>query len=401
VTVYSKLNAIVDDLLVEEGDRLERGQVLLRLEDREIRNEYEQAKISVGQARLALRQAEVRAQISANDYERALSLFEQQLTSQQEYDQAALANRTDSLASEEAQQQLTAAEARLEASAIQLEYTAIRSPIDGVLTSRLTDVGDRVNVNEELFKIDEFPPLWARIYVPEKNLPELRVGQKARIDLETFPDREFEGRIKLISPTVDASSGTLKVTIEMQQPGRALRPGLFGTVSIATNTRENAVAVPKKALVRERDLNYLFVVQPDNSVVRREVSLGYSEEDWVEILSGANEGEVVVTVGHETLNDGYPVMVQSWEGDNLEDIPTPPAPPRQVEPQRQMAAGPGSARPGGGQGRMFERLLENPEVRRQYEARLREDPGFAEDPQKRRAFVREMMTSMREARSQQ
>lgn len=416
VGVYSKLNAIISKLNVEEGDTVRQGQELAHLDEREIRNEYDQARIAVDQTKVTLQQAEVRAELSQAEYQRAISLFEQKLTSAQEYEQAELTSRTDKLAFDNAQQQLQAAEARLEAAAIQLEYTSIMSPIDGVLTSRLIDIGDRVNVNEQLFSIQEFPPLWARIYVPEKSLPQLHVGQNSRIQVETYPDREFQGRIKLISPTIDSASGTVKVTIEVNRPGSLLRPGMFGTVYIATETHENAVVIPKKAVIRERDLNFVFTIQEDGSVARREIQTGFTEDDWVEIVAGLDSGEKLVTVGHETLSDGYPVLVQAWEGSSAPaDFQQASASSKSVETtgertEQQVASrqagggpaaggqwGPGS---GGGPGRgnpeqFFERLLQNPDVKKRWDAKVKEDPEAANDPEKKRAFIREIMSEMR------
>lgn len=394
VVVYSKLNAIVSELVVEEGDTIRKGGALARLDDREIRNEFEQSRIAVDQAQVNLRQAQARAELSEAEFNRAVSLLNQKLISQQEFDQTALSSRTDSLATEQAQQQLVAAKARLEGATIQLEYTTIESPLDGVVTERLVDVGDRVNVNEALFTVQEFPPLWARIYVPEKSLPELNVGQQASIVVETYPEMKFEGRIKMISPTVDSSSGTVKVTIEVASPGRFLRPGMFGTVLIATQTHPDALVIPKKAIVRERDTNYLYVINTDGTVARREIETGFSEENRVEILNGVSEGESIVSVGHETLNDGYLVAVRSWEGDDPESN-SPSSGPLVAQRPQQVAEG-RPAPAAAGRGAFFDRLMENPEIKKKYEARLSEDPSLATDPQKRRAFVREVMPQFRQ-----
>jgi membrane fusion protein, multidrug efflux system len=419
VMVYSRLNTLVSELLVEEGDSVREGQTLARLDDREIRNEFEQAQIAVEQARLAVRQAEVKAQLSSHSFQRALSLFEQRLTSREEFDQAGLMDQTDALALDNAQRQLEGATSRLEAAGMQLEYTTVASPITGVITERLVDVGTRVNVGEALYAIQEFPPLWARIFVPERALPDLRVGQPSRVRVETYPDRAFEGRIRMISPTVDVSSGTVRVTIELAQHGHLLRPGMFGTVHIATQTRPDAVVVPRRALLRERDQTFVFVILEDDTVAKREVTTGFSEEDLVEVLEGVREGEAVVTVGVETLNDGYPVMVQSWtDGSGVvvaapepasaprttpraESGPESPVrrdspsdPPDQAEARRWA----GGERLGGPdqRGQMFERMMQDPEIRKRWEARLREDPTLESDPEKRRAFVRELMAEMRQ-----
>ncbi|GAB4245210.1 MAG: hypothetical protein Kow00109_21220 [Acidobacteriota bacterium] len=405
VTVYSRVSANVVELFAEEGDIVRQGQLLCRLEDREIRNELEQAEIAVRQAEVSLEQAQVRARLSEASFQRAKTLFEQGLMSQEEFDQVRLQNDTDALALTNAQRQVEAARARLEAAQIQLDYTTVESPINGVVTQRLIDVGDRVNMNEVLFTIQEFPPLWARIYVPERYLPSLRIGEETLVRFDSLPGREFRGRIKLISPTVDANTGTVKVTVELNNTSNVLRPGMFGTVYIATETRPNAVVVPKKAVVRERDQNYVYVINEDNTVTRRQVQLGLAEEDYVEITQGVQAGEAVVTVGVETLNDGYPVMVQAWEdgGGELQQAQAPPAPAGQpaAAPGAGPAAGaagpfptpaafgPPGAGPGGG---FFQQLMADPEIRKRWEAKLKEDPSMATDPAKRRAFIRQIMS---------
>ena len=421
VTVHAKLNAIVEEIRVEEGAPVREGEVLLRLDDREVRNEYEQADIAVDQARLQLEQAEVKAQLSEVNYARAQDLLEQRLISKQDFDQASLTNRTDHLGTDTAEQQYQAAQARLRAATIQMEYTGIVASISGVITQRLVEVGDRVNSNQEVFYIEEFPPLWARIFVPERELPELRVGQKAKVIVETFPEEEFPARIKMINPTVDAASGTVKVTLEMERTNR-LRPGMFGTVYIATETRPDAVVIPKKAILRERDENRAFVIGPDNLVEKREVVLGFSEEDRVEIVEGIRAGEAVVTVGYEGLADGYAVNVLSWEGSPPpEQIPAGSPPGQAVSspantsetpmasdasmprPRRgQQARAPGP----GGRGaprelspemvdRMMGRLLNDPEIKKEYESRLADDPELATDLDKKRTFAQQMMQRFR------
>ncbi len=421
VTVFARLNAIIEEIRVEEGAAVRQGQVLLRLEDREVRNEYEQASIAVDEAKLGIQQGEIRVQFSVVNYERALDLFQQNLISKQEFDQVFLTNRTETVALEAAGQQLEAAQARLRAATIQLEYTEIPSPIDGVITERLVEVGDRVNSNDEVFSVEEFPPLWARIFVPERDLPQLKVAQRAQVRVDTFPDQNFEAAIKMINPTVDATSGTVKVTLEMKRTDQ-LRPGMFGTVYIATETRPEAIVIPKKAVLRERDENRIFVITAENLVEKRDVVLGFSEEDRVEVLEGIQEGEDVVTVGYEGLSDGYAVNIISWEGESPEQASSvsavsesgSPLPSSDRAESLGRQQGGGSAQPGrqrrgspagrgsGGQGmspemveRFMDRLMENPEVKEEYEARLAQDPELVTDPEKKRAFAQEMMRQYR------
>ena len=415
VTIYAKVNALVEELLVEEGDRVSKDQFLAKLDDREIKNEHDQARIAVDQAKLTLEQAEVKSRLSKANYERSEGLLAQRLISQQEHDQTALNNETDALGLRVSVQQRDAAVSRLEAAQLQLEYTEIRSSIDGVVTQRLIDVGDRVNVNEALFSVEDFTPLWARIYLPERELSQIRLGQRAELQMQAFPEETFTSSIKMISPTVDSESGTIKVTLEITRHRSLLRPGMFGTVYIATETRPSALVIPKRAIVRERDEDRVFVVDSESRVEKRAVAIGFREDNDVEISSGLSEGEVVVTVGQEGLNDGYPVSVLEW-ADGQEGPAFQASSPQRAatgneagpaatrnRPARQGVQPGGGQRGGRGPGRgrggfdpesmkvILQRMAErNPQIKEAYEAKLAEDPDFLTDPEKLGAFMMEM-----------
>ncbi|MFQ5740349.1 MAG: efflux RND transporter periplasmic adaptor subunit [Acidobacteriota bacterium] len=410
VTIYAKINALVNEIRVEEGSSVGRGQVLAQLDDREIRNELEQAQIALKQARLALQQAEVKTRLSESNFLRSKSLFEQNLISRQEFDQSSLTRQTDALGLKVARQQSNAAEARLEAAQIQLDYTQIPSSIEGVVTRRLIEVGSRVNTNQAVFEVEDFSPLWARIYLPEKELPQVRKGQTARIIVQAFPDRHFEARVRMINPTVDAESGTVKVTLEVPRGEGLLRPGMFGSVYMATDTHPDAIVIPKRAVLRERDENRVFVIGPDDKVEKRVVALGFSQDDEVEIVRGVNEGDSVVTVGQEGLNDGYPVAVLAWEGEAQPQRASIQPPTAREQPSRtsdppldrtRPARRSGRTRAAGGSDRaalFLQRMLQNPSVKAAYEERLKENPDFMKDPAQRRRFFMDIRQKLQQGR---
>lgn len=411
VIVYAKVSAMVTERHFEEGDTVKAGDILVRMHDEQIINTLEQSKIDLTQAQVAVEQAEVKVELSAAEFERVKSLYDQQLISQQEYDQSAITSRSDVLSLSNAKQQLEAATSRLAAAEIQVSYTAVKSPISGVVTSRLVNIGDRVSSNQQLLTIQEFPPLWARIYIPEKSMPKIRLGQQARLVMETYSNREFSGRVKLMSPTVEADSGTLKVTIEVTQDTQLLRPGMFGTVYIATDTHNDAVVIPKKSIIRERNANYVYVINSDNTVTRQEVTVGFTDDDEVEIAQGLQGNEAIVTVGQETLSDGYPVIVQSWsDGSSVgSTLPAQAAAPAETIVADASPAGTrpgvlpsgaqvgaGSRQPGEQTSDRFTSMLEsNPAVKEAWDKKVKEDPEVATDPEKRRAAIREIMTQLR------
>ena len=320
VSIHAKVGALVESIQVEAGKFVKRGQLLLKMNDQEIRNEYDQARIALDQAALTLEQAGVKAKLSQSEFARAKDLLDQKLISPQEYDQTALINETDALSLRVGQQQKEAAAARLAAAKLQLDYTEIRSPISGVITERLIEVGDLVNINQQTFTVEDFTPLWSRIFVPERELSQIRVGQQATLRFQAYPEKTFQGRIQMINPTVDPESGTVKVTLEVLRTKGLLRPGMFGTVYIATETREKALVIPKRAILRERDENYVFLLTDTGVVTKRNVVLGFTEENYAEVISGLEEGDPVITIGQESLNDGYAVNVLQWEDDTGESL---------------------------------------------------------------------------------
>ena len=188
--------------------------------------------------------------------------------------------------------------------------------------------------------------------------------------------------IDRISPVVEAESGTVKVTVQLDGAGTdagALVPGSFVTVLVPTETRPNAVVVPKRAILLERDQSIVYRVQ-DGVAVRTPVTVGLSAQDLAEITSGLSAGDTVVTVGHESLRDGAPVRAAG-----------------EPVPQTAVAAGGGfdlAQIPEQRRQALVERLLANPQVKEAYDAKLKEDPDLATDQDKRLAFFREQLEAI-------
>ncbi|MCY3680454.1 MAG: efflux RND transporter periplasmic adaptor subunit [Gemmatimonadetes bacterium] len=271
----------------EEGDPVREGTVLARLD-------ADAAQISVAQREVAYQEAKQR-------YEREDALFQRNLGSKQSY--------------ENAKTQFESAKAQLEQAKLDLSYTAIRSPIEGIMTLRNIEVGNMVTNNQVVASVAKFDPLLARIQVTEKDFGKITVGQTARITIEAAPEKEFTGTVKMISPVVDPESGTVKVTVEIPRTDKSLlRPGMFASVYIITETRINTLVIPKKALVLEGEGNQVFTFETDpetgrGQAQRRRIEIGFTDSDRLEILNGLSQGEQVITVGQEGLRPGSSVRL--------------------------------------------------------------------------------------------
>jgi membrane fusion protein (multidrug efflux system) len=275
VQVYSQAKRLVRELRVEEGDRVRRGQTLLRLQDEEQRS-------AVAKAKSQLEKAE-------REYERLKRLWEQELVSREAFTNAVF---------EVEQLQLALADAERE-----LSYTDVNAPIAGTVTARLVNLGDQVQIGQHLFDIVDFGSIVARIFVPEKQLPGLRPGLEARVTASASVSGEFTGHVDRIAPVVDPASGTVKVTIALGEDP-ALRPGLYVDVDLVMETHGDALLVPKQALVYDRDQMFVYRVGDDRRVERVRVDAVLSDKDWVEPQQGLAEGDLVVIAGQAGLKDG-------------------------------------------------------------------------------------------------
>ncbi len=306
VDLVARVSAPIVELLVEEGDVVRKGQTLARLDQEELQAQLEISRVAVNDATLG--------------YERAKKLYQGQLVSEEEYQQA--------------RSGFEAANAQLEANRVQLGFSTITAPFDGLIVTRYVGFAQQVSVNTPLFRISDFDPLLCPIQVPERELRQLHLQQPAHLTVEAWPDRRFEAQVLLISPVVDAATGTIKVTLKVRSEDK-LRPGMFARVFLQTATRDDALVIPKSALSLESIGDTVYVADA-GLASRREVTLGFREGDFVEALSGVTVGEAVIVIGQDGLSDGTPIQIL---GSGAERKPTEPAQAIRDEPQRGRGRG--------------------------------------------------------------
>lgn len=294
VEIFSRLSAYVKQIVKEEGAYVKENAILALLDDTEIKIGFEQAKIQLEQAKLSLEEAE-------QNYNRNQELIKRELISEQEFQTQEATYKQRKLDYQNRQESYKDLE-------LQLNYTKIRALSEGFVTERLIEVGDRVNANQQVYTIEDFKPLLIRVYVPTSDAIKLEAGMSAEVMTEVLQGAVFEGDVKLINPRIDTQTGTVKVTVEVTDDSLRLKPGMFVEVRIAIGAKENVLTIPRKAILYKQNKTYAFVMNR-NQVSQREIQLGLTEEDLVEVTSGLNEGDVIVVVGVEGLKDGQRVDV--------------------------------------------------------------------------------------------
>ncbi len=281
VQVLAEAEGRVEELHVEEGQPVTKGQLLAALVRDDEQIAYEKAEVRLANAKSA--------------FDRAQRLGKQGLVTQEDLDKATMEHRV-------AQQELAEAQWKL-------NKTEIRAPFDGRITSRNITLGQHIRLGDELFTVTDFDPLISRIFLPEKDIIGLEEGRSVRITLKSDDSVEFDGRIRQISPVVDTSTGTVKLTLEAIQPPLGVRPGGFVSIAIVRETHSDAILLPREAVIRELQSAHVFVVKEDQTAERRDVTLGMEEDDHLEVTSGLESGEVVVVAGQGGLKDGETIKV--------------------------------------------------------------------------------------------
>jgi membrane fusion protein (multidrug efflux system) len=159
-----------------------------------------------------------------------------------------------------------------------------------------------------LFTLVDRDPLEAKIYLPEKEIFGIQPKQKVSLTLNAQKSLTFEGHIKQINPSVDPKTGTVKVTVEVNQAPSEVRPGSFVDVRLVTQQHDNALLIPKKALIEEAGEQYVFLIN-NGAALRRTVRTGFMDDENAEVLSGLSAGNPVVIAGQGSLRDGTKTQI--------------------------------------------------------------------------------------------
>lgn len=328
---------------VDLGSTVRRGQMIVRLEDADFRIKIEQAQAQLDQAKATLRQneakiglrpgqkfnpenvPEVAAARSALDLaEKNLRRYEKLVEtgdiSRANYDQQK--SQRDQLAQQyqalihqaqqnfatvaNAQGQVDAAQTQLALAKRNLGYTVVVSPLSGYVADRPADVGEYVSPQQKVATVVNLNPLRVRIDIPEQAIAQIHSGESVSVSVAAYPDRNFSGHVARVSPNVTASSRTLTVEADVENPRAELKPGEFATVRILLPQTEPAVLAPQRALRTISGSTYVFVIK-NGHAEQRLVQSGQTEGDLIELKSGVAADELIATSNVDQLSDGMAV----------------------------------------------------------------------------------------------
>lgn len=281
VDIFPQVTGIVVKLRAEEGQYVKKGGVLLDIDDREYKLREEAARVNYERQK--------------NAHERSKNMFEKKLLSESEFEVADF--------------NLEQARIEWEQAKLTLDYCNIKAPISGIISERTVKLGDRLLTSTKVYSIVNPDLLRAKIHLTEKDALRTRVGQRAEIVSEALPGQKFSGVVDIVSPVVDPSSGMVRVTISVADRQRLLKPGMFVNVHLYTDTKRNAVLIPKKAVIYDDNRQFVYVVRQDTLALKVTLKPGYTDRDHIEALDGIGIGDTIIVVGHSGMKDSTRVKI--------------------------------------------------------------------------------------------
>jgi RND family efflux transporter MFP subunit len=319
--VSSKSTGRLAFLAVEEGSRLKKGEILASLENEDLVAAKNQSAASVKEAEAGLASAQAELVDAELQYQRFKTLVEKDLVARQDFDTAVARYKKAQAGVASAQAHIRVTKEALANAAASLEYSYIRSPFDGVVTSKYAEVGEvvapfgaAVNARAAVVTMADLKSLMVEADVAESNLDKVKLKQPCEISLDAIPDRRFAGEVHMIVPTADRTKATVLTKVKFLEFDERILPEMSAKVAflsrpLESGERQARLALPKGALVTKGDQTFAYLLQ-DNAVRLVQVTVGETMGDLVEIKAGLKDGDRVVLKPPPGLGDGARVKVK-------------------------------------------------------------------------------------------
>jgi len=304
VDVVPRVGGRIAAITVKLGDRVAKGQAVAKMEDNDIKEQVNQAQsnLEVNKANVIARESDLKAaEMTLN---RQKSLYANGgLTSKANLDDADAKYNAAVAAVNVAKAQQQQTQGRVDELRVTLGNTNIVSPVDGFVSKRNLDQGAFAGTNTPLISVVDISTVRLVANLIEKDFRRVQQGAQAVVEVDAFPGEKFTGEVSRVAPVFDAATRTAVMEIEVPNPGYRLKPGMYARVSLTADRRDNALTVPRNAIVDIEGKHGVYVV--DGQTVRfKEVRTGLQDPERVEVLNGLDEGQKVVTVGALALRDG-------------------------------------------------------------------------------------------------
>ncbi len=317
VNLFSRVDGYISKLHVDKGDWAAANQLLVEIDHTDYIHAVNQAKANLAAARAKVAQQDANVRNAKLTLDRMQALIKDQFVSQQDLDNALVnydsaAAQLDSLRAQVKQMEVALAQAETN-----LTYSYIRAPFAGYIAERNLDPGAYVSgataststMSRGILSLQDIETVRTLIEVVEKDVPLVKIGQKAEVRAEAYPDRVFIGTVTRVVQALDRATRTMKVEIDLPNLNHTLKGGMFARVEVLVDKHPNAIQIPLDALSRLEDLQYVYIVR-DGKAHQVPVSVGSRVENRIEVTKGLNGDEQVIVSGKDLVHEGTPVQTQ-------------------------------------------------------------------------------------------
>lgn len=279
-TISAEESGVIEDFLKEKGDSVNKGNVVVKLKSKVLQASFDEAKASY--------------LLSEATFKRQANLYRDNVISEQKY--------------LEYKYTLEQNKARYENLKAHLDKTKIKSPISGIIDEKLAEIGEFVQPGTPLFKVVKTDIIKISAGVPERYIPDVKIGSPATLTFDVLPNKEFNSKVTFVGPSINKNSRTFPIEIVLNNQGSQFKPEMFVNVKIKTAQLENAVVIPRDAVIETEAGKYVFVAK-GNLTSKRAVQFSGSYNNQVLIRKGLNAGDQLIVVGHRDLVDGERIKI--------------------------------------------------------------------------------------------
>jgi len=298
ITITPDVGGKIARIYVNEGDRVNQGQVLAEMD-------IEAMGLQLKQAEAAMAVAQAQYNDAQTNLARMERLIKEKAVSDQQYEQIKLSfNAADA--------QLAQAQAAVNMAKHSLDVSIMKAPFSGVIASKNAEVGDVINpmmgsfsATSGVLTLVDFSRIKIRVDISSTDIQRVQKGQTAILRVPALPGQEFKGSINVVNLAADPQTKKFGIEVTVDNPNHGLRPGTFGEIVIEVHTHEDALVVPQKAIIENK---YVFIAH-DGKAVRKDITLGLQNLTMVEISIGVAEGDAVITEGNFGLEDGSAIEI--------------------------------------------------------------------------------------------
>ena len=278
VTIKPEVSGKINFIGFEEGEYVEKGRILFKLDSELLDAEYQEVKANYDYAN--------------RQYERAKRLKRDGVVPIEEFDERLRAYLN--------------AKSRLNTLSTRLKKHKVLAPFSGRVGSRMVSIGDYLAVGDPMVRLEDLSLVKVEFYIPQRYIQEIENGQLVRVMVEPL-SQVYEGSIYLIDPRVDPETRSVVIRAKVSNPDEVLKPGMFCTVTVVVEKKKDALMVPEEVVVLRGEKHFLYLVE-NGKAVMRQVKLGIFAKGKVEIMTGLSSGDQVIVAGLQKLSSGAPVQ---------------------------------------------------------------------------------------------